>query len=208
MSLYIATLAEAKADLGIGDTADDAVLTRWLEALQGRLETHCGRVFLEEASRREIHDGGVSELLVAAWPIESVSEILIDGDQDWTDPSDTLTTDDYLVEHKRGRIIYGRGSARWPALRQGIRVTYTGGLLDANGAAANSHCAAADVQALKRAFLMQGEFEWRNRQTLGLAQISATGMTVQAGAQVALALKGQTFLPEVETTLAPLRRIV
>jgi hypothetical protein len=67
---------------------------------------------------------------------------------------------------------------------------------------------AADVYNLRRAVLMQGAFEWRNRTTIGLGQVSQSGTTVAAGAQVALALKGQTLLPEVQTVLQPYRRLI
>ena len=208
MSLYINTIAEIKADLGIGDTTDDAVLTRWLEGLQGRIASHCGRAFLEESGRVEIFDGGYTSLLVHAWPIESVSGIVIAADQDWTDADSALDSDDYLVNYRRGAILYGRGTSRWPGGRQLIRVTYTGGLVAADGTAASSYVETRHLQALKRAFMMQGEFEWRQRTTLGLSQISMAGASIQQGPQVTLALKGTTLVPEVQTTLHPLMRII
>jgi hypothetical protein len=208
MALYILTLAEIKAQLGISDTVDDNQITLWLEGLQGRIATHCGRALLEAENRVEILSGDVTELLLHCWPIESISEIVVNIDQDWTDAGSILASDDYLVNHERGAIRYARGMCRWPEGYRSIRVTYSGGLLSAAGAAANSYVDADHVQAVKRALLIQGTFEWRNRKTLGISQVSQGGASIQQGAQVALALVGQTLLPEVETTLLPLRRIV
>ena len=53
---------------------------------------------------------------------------------------------------------------------------------------------------------MQANFEWRNRKTLGINQVSQSGASIQQGAQVSLALKQRTLLPEVETTLQPFVR--
>jgi hypothetical protein len=55
---------------------------------------------------------------------------------------------------------------------------------------------------------MQGAFEWRNREKIGLAQVSQSGVSVAAGAQVALALKFQSLLPEVETMLLKYKKLV
>ncbi len=208
MALYIVTLAEMKAELGIDDSVDDSVLTEWLEGLQGRIDGSLERTLLEGAGAQEIFDGGKSSLYVERWPIESVSEILIDGDQDWTDPDTTLDSDDYLVAHKRGRIVYGRGNAKWPSVMQGIRVTYTGGLIASDGTAANSNVKDSDLQAVRRAMFMQAGFEWRNRKTLGVTSISGSGVAKQVGAGATLAIRGKTLLPEVEETLFPLRRIL
>jgi len=208
VSLYIKTLAEMKAELGIGDSVDDAVLTAWMEGTQGRMATHCRRLFLEQSSRAEIHDGGKTSLFVRAYPIETLSEVVVDQDQDWTDSANVLASDDYLANHKRGAIVYGRGGSPWPEGYQNIRVTYTGGLVASDGTAANSYVEDEDLQTLKRAFVMQAGFEWRNRETLGITQISQSGAARQVGAGVALALKGITLMPEVQEALGPLRRML
>ena len=207
MSLYIVTLAEMKATLGIADTVDDAVLTDWLEGVQGRVDGFLGRLLLEASGAQEILDGGETSLFVKRWPIESVSEIVINGDQDWTDANSILDSDDYLVNHRRGSILYGRGRSPWPDALQSIRVTYTGGMFNSDTTAANSYVTESDRESVRRAVYMQAGFEWRNRETLGITQINASGVGKQVGAGVALALKGKTLLPEVEETLWPLKRV-
>lgn len=199
MALYIATLAEVKADLAIADTTDDAVLTRWLEGLQGRFDACCGRRFLYSSEETEILDGGVKSLFVRRWPIASMSAVAIDVDQDWTDEDNVLDSDDYIVEHRRGALLYGRGFAPWPEGRQCIRLVYAGGFVTNLGAAA-SYVDAYELQTLKRAFLMQGEFEWRNRRTLGLSQVSQNG--------TALSIAPAALLPDVASALASLARVL
>jgi hypothetical protein len=85
---------------------------------------------------------------------------------------------------------------------------YSGGLVLTNGLPASAWVDSSDVWTLKRAAHMQGAFEWRNREKIGLAQVSQSGVSVAAGAQVALALKFQSLLPEVETMLLKYKKLV
>jgi len=197
MTLYIMTLAEMKGALGIQDTRDDALLTLWMEGLQGRFDLACRRKFLYAAAAEETFDGGVSELLVKRFPIDAVASVTLDGDALSED------ADDYTVDRQRGAIAFGIGVWPWPEGMQTIAVRYAGGFVKSDGTAAPL-TDETDLSWLRRAMLMQGTYEWRNRETLGLASVGARGVNVQAAAGVALA--GQTLLPEVETVLAPLKR--
>jgi len=171
--LYIFSLDETKQVLGIDDQQDDELLAIWLEAIQGRLNTHCNRNFLAESAIEEIFDGGESVLAVQQWPIASVTSVHIDADQEW-DSTTLLDSDDYIL--------------------------HAAGTLATNGQE-------NDRQTLRRAFMLQASFEWRNREQLGISQVSSQGVTVQQGAQVATALKFQTLLPEVQTSLVKLVRV-
>ena len=207
MGLYIVTLAEMKAELGVEDTNDDAVLTEWMEGIQGRFDEYCQRIFLYEADEEEIFDGDVTSLAVKRWPIDSAADIsiYIDADQAWG--SDTLLdSDDFRVNYRRGRIVYGTGTSKWTAGFQNIKVVYSGGFVKSDGTAATG-VEATQLDALRRAFFMQLGFEWRNRETLGITQISQSGAARQVGAGVALALKGKTLMPEVAETLRPFMRV-
>ena len=206
MNLYIATLAELKTMLGITDTGDDSAITQMAVAIQGRFDSHCRRQFLYAASQTEYLDGGVSELLVHRWPIASIASIIVDIDQAWS-TDDALASTDYRLNMKRGKIVYGTGTYPWPEGFQNIRVVYAGGFVKSDGTAAD-HVEAGDLETLRRGFLMQVGYEWRNKEILGITQISQNGASVQAGAGVALALKGMTLMPEVELTLQPLKRTV
>ena len=206
MSLYIVTLAEMKAELGIDDTDDDSVLTEWMEGLQGRFDEFLERTLLRSASETEILDGGSRFIYTKRWPIESVTSIHIASDQDW-DNGTVLdaTVPDYLIDQDRGKISYGVGTYQWPDGFQNIRVIYAGGYVACDGSPTGDQTAMPD--AIRRAFFMQSGYEWRNRHTLGITQISASGAAKQVGAGVALDLKGKTLMPEVEQTLMPFKRV-
>jgi len=204
--LYIMTLAEMKSVLGIGDTEDDTVLSLWLETIQGRFDQHCRRRFLYSASETEYFDGGVTALYVHRWPVASISSIIVDADQAWSS-DDALATDDYRLNNRRGSLFYGTGGVQWPWSPQSIRVVYAGGFVKSDGTVAD-HVDDYELEALRRAFLLQANFEWRNRETLGISQVSQQGSSIQQGAQPSLALKQMTLLPEVESTLQPFKRIL
>jgi hypothetical protein len=91
--LYIATLAEMKHELGISDSQDDMALTRAMEGLQGRLDGFLNRGLASASQTEQIFDGDVLSLFVRSFPIESVSEIIVDQDQDWL-ATDVLDSED------------------------------------------------------------------------------------------------------------------
>lgn len=181
--LYIATLAEMKAELGIGDPNDDTVLTRFMEGLQGRFDAHCNRTFLREAGVTEYFDGGARRIWPKRKPIETVTSIHVDADRVFA-ADDLLTeNDDFKVNYTDGSIGYGvSGSADWPAGEQNIRLVYTGG-----------YAAGAFPEAVRGAFFLQCGFEWRNRLELGRQSVSAQG--------VSATLAPADFLPAVKRAL-------
>ena len=202
--LYICTLDEIKANLGVDDAQDDEHLTRRMEALQGRFENHCNRDFLLADGVTMYFNGGDTALYVQRFPIVSITSIAIDGDQDWE--NNLLDSDGYRPELGIGKIWYGHGSSRWPGGIQNIRTIHRGGYVAAGSTPGTGETAMPE--GLRRAFFMQIEFEWRNKESLGVNQVSAQGVSVQQGAQVSLALKNRTFVPEVETSLQPYIRYV
>lgn len=188
MSLYILTLDEMKAELGIPDHKDDALLTNWMEGLQGRFDDHLNRTLLRGADVTEYFDGDVTALMVAQYPIENVSSIHVDNDQSWTADAQ-LASDEFRLSLERGLIFYGTtGKTRWPEGRQNIRAIYTGG-----------YAALAVPEGIKRAFRLQAGFEWRNRLQLGKESVSAQGMSVS--------LAPAELLRDVRDGLAVYRRM-
>lgn len=177
MSLYIATLAELKADLGLADTTDDAVLTRAAEVLQGAFDARLHRTLLYSASVTEVLDGGVRYLQLRQYPIVSVSSVVLASDQDWTN-GDILdaSVPDYLIRSALGNLIYGNGTENWPEGDQSIRVIYAGGYTAAGSTPGAGQTAMPE--SLRRAFLLQLGYEWRNRLHLGQAQVSGQGGSV------------------------------
>jgi hypothetical protein len=192
--LYIRTIDEIRAMLGIADTRDDGAIVLWAEGLQGRFDDHCRRVLLREAAAVELHQGGSAMLYLLHYPVETVHSITIDG---------VAISVPERVDRMRGRISGGLHG--WDEGE--IALTVTGGLIQADGTRAPL-APAGEVMALKRAFDLQLNYEWRNRKTLGIAQVSQQGASMQAPAMITLALAGMTLLAEVESTLQPLRRML
>lgn len=196
MSVYIQTLDEAKADLGITDTADNAVLTDCMESLQGRIEEHLQRTLLR-GTYTEVHDGGVRALQVKAIPIESIASIHISSDQTW-DADTLLDSSDYRYKADRGLIWYGDGTYQWTAGVQNIRVVYVGAYVAAGSNPSGVQLAMPE--AIRDAFRLQLGFEWRNRRTLGQQSVSMNGQAVS--------LAPAKWLPAAEAALQPYARVI
>lgn len=192
MSLTIAALDEIRLELGITDNTDDAALLQKAEGLQGRFDEHLGRTLARGVAVEETFDGGVTWLLLARFPVEAVTAVYIDDElQD---------TDDYRLNPGRGRLAWDGGiygDDKWPAGMQNIRVVYNGGYVARGTPVVAGQNAMPE--AIRRAFLMQIGFEWRNRMTMGAESISTQGGSVS--------LAPAKFLPEVEAGLAAWRRI-
>ncbi len=173
----IATLSEVKTELGIpaADTKDDAVLTQWLTGLEGRFESYLDRSLSRLDDDVEYHSGGMFWLHVRRWPIESVASIHISAAQVW-DASSLLPADYYRVDPLKGRI-HRVPDAFWPAGSFGsIRVVFTGGYVAGGTLPSSGQYGMPD--AIRRAFMMQLGFEWRNRLNLGKANVSAQGASI------------------------------
>lgn len=202
--LYIMTIDEAKADLGIKDIEDDAVLTRLMEGLQGRFDAWLGRTLLRGEGVTEYFDGGRSSVCLARYPLETIASVSVDDSQDWT--AGLLDSDEYRANLAQGRIFYGTENrviypegmrnTRWPDGLQNIRVVYTGGYL-ACGSTAGAGQTVID-EAIRRAFALQIGFEWRNRLNYGQASAGAAGVNVT--------ISKAALLPEVEDGLLAFKR--
>lgn len=197
MSLFLATLIELKAELGIEDVRDDAILAQHAEGLQGRFEAHLNRFLLRAENAVELFDGGAPALLLSRFPVESVASVYVSADQTW-DATTLLEADDYRLSAERGRLYYGTsGVDRWPAGVANVRVAWTGGYVAVGTPAASGQFAMP--AALSGAFRLQFGFEWRNRKTLGTQSFGAQGANVS--------LAPAKFLAAVEDALSSFRRI-
>jgi hypothetical protein len=136
-------------------------------------------------------------LLLARFPVEGVPSIYVDDDALWGEDT-VLASTDYRLNALRGRIVYGvDGSTPWPSGVQNIRVTYTGGYVSAGEIPPAGQTAMPE--AIRRAYLLQCGFEWRNRTHLGQASISGQGASVN--------IAPAELLPEVKQALFPFQRV-
>ena len=185
----ILTLAELKAELGIADSQEDALLAARAAELQGRFEDHCGRLFDRATVSAEEHNGGARAIYLRRFPVESVA--LVESRE-----GETFTLDeDFFLYHDRGVLVVYSGL--WPDGFRNLRASYTGGYVAAGTTPSAGQ--SAMPEGLRRAFRMQFAYEWRNRVNLGRAQVNAQGGSIQ--------LSPAGLLPDVEKGLAPYRRI-
>lgn len=194
--ITLVTLSEMKAELGLTDTTDDAVLTGLITRLEGRFDDHCRRAFAREAAVVEYFDGGQFSLYLRHWPIESVASVHISADQEWTDET-LLPATDYRIYTERGRIGYCRGAIAWPAGVRNIRAIYTGGYAAPGVTPPAGEFAVPE--ALRGLFVMQCAYEFRNRLHLGEQSVSAQGASVS--------MAPADFLPAVKAGLIPYMRL-
>lgn len=193
----ICTLAEIKADLGLADTVDDAVLQLLIDSLEGRFESHLNRSLLRTVGAVELFDGGEHCLLVARFPVETVTSVHQSADQTW-DATTLLDGADgeFIVNYQRGRLYYGHGGFDWPWGVQNIRVVYTGGYVAGGTLPGAGQTAMPD--GIRHAFKLQCAFLWRNWRNLGSSGVSSQGTNIN--------LSPVDLLPEVKQALAPFIR--
>ena len=191
MSLYVLTLAEMKAELGLTDTRDDAVLTRWMEGLQARFDAYCERTFERGVNVEETHHGGETAIYLRRFPVETISAVYVDGA--------AVAADDYRASKHRGVLRYGGAQpVAWPGGNESIRVVFTGGYVPAGTNAGATQWPMPEN--VRRAFTIQAGFEWRNRANLGKASMSAGGQSVS--------LAEAKLLPEVREIIDGMRRML
>lgn len=121
----LTTLDACKIQLDIptSNTAQDALLERYINSASQQIERYCDRSFISE-SKTEFYDGTRSnELLLRRSPVSAVSLVAVDSER--TFGSDTvLVASTYAVV---GDVALRRHSGTWGKGSQNIKVTYTAG---------------------------------------------------------------------------------
>ena len=189
--MMLTQLSTVKGRLGITDTTDDTLLTNFIKSAGARFDAACHRSFERAADAVEEFSGDVTEVRVARYPIESVSQFhLKDNETDgWELQSDV----DYLI---RRACIISLGGA-FGAQTQQAKVTYTGGyVLPGNTPGAGQTALPDD---LEQACVEQVAYWYQNRQRLGLLSVPADGRTFFQLAKIDL-------LPQVEAVLKKYER--
>jgi len=127
----LAKLADLKTWLDVESSAEDELLTLCLQTAGAAIERYCQRTLdYVDADLTEYFDGGVSELLVKAWPIVSVISVKYASDYDFEN-ADALTEDtDYRIIHARGRIVRLPLGLKWTEAVQCWQLVYRGGYAD------------------------------------------------------------------------------
>lgn len=110
----IATPAEVQTLLALGSDDLNGRLPDMVTAACELVEMHLNRK-LPRGSYTETHSGGSDALVLKAYPVESVSEVMLEG-----------TAMEYSGLNKECGLLYRKHG--WPCVPGGYSVTYTGGL--------------------------------------------------------------------------------
>ena len=184
--MLLAQLTTVKTRLGITDTTDDTLLTNLIEFASARFERETNRSLERAASTTEEFPADQTEITIARFPIESVSQFhLKENETDgWILQSDIR----YLI--RRACVI--SLAAPLGTKYEQARVTFTGGYVLPGTTPGAGQTALPDD--LEHACVEQVAYWYQNRHRLGLLSMPAEGRTFFNIAQIDL-------LPQVASVL-------
>jgi uncharacterized phiE125 gp8 family phage protein len=155
MSIQLIDIADVKAFLEISDTSFDSLLTSMVQDISQRMENYLNRT-LKEDTYTEYFEVGRRNYWVKAYPISTVSSVVVDST---TQVEDT----DFFVRENEGLIEFlNKTSGTKP---KKVVITYTGGYTETSSVL-------AVPDDLKRACVLQTAYEFRRRKDIGLSSIS------------------------------------
>src|SRR3954469_23828808 len=190
----LTTLEIVKSRLGIDnfDTAEDALLNRFLRHASARFELECNRKFDRLENATDQFPADTSDLSVTRYPVESVSAFDVKTSErtGWERVADV----DYLL--KPGGVISLTGTLG--ANSQLLRVTYIGGYVLPGNTPAAGQLALPDD--LEQACVEQVAFWYQRREQLGIVNFSGEGGTIKLPSNPDL-------LPQVVAVLKPYTRL-
>jgi uncharacterized phiE125 gp8 family phage protein len=188
--MLLAQLTTVKTRLGITDTTDDTLLTNLIEFASARFERDTNRSLERAVSTTEEFPADQTELLVARFPLETVSQFHLK--QNETDGWVLQSNIDYLI--RRACVI--SLSAPLGTKYEQARVTFTGGYVLPGTTPGAGQTALPDD--LEHACVEQVAYWYQNRHRLGLLSMPAEGRTFYNIAQLDLLPQVQSILKRYE----------
>ena len=189
--MLLAQLTTVKNRLGITDTTDDTLLTNFIESASARFDAECHRSLERAVNAVEEFSGDVTEIRVARYPIESVSQFHLKDNE--TDGWQSQSNVDYVI---RRACVISLGGALGAQTQQ-AKVTYTGGYVLPGTTPGSGQTALPDD--LEQACVEQVAYWYQNRHRLGLLSMPAEGRTFYQLAKIDL-------LPQVMAVLQKYER--
>lgn len=133
------TLDAAKEHLGIpgANTTYDDIVTRYINASSGRIESYCDRKFIQRSFTE--YQGGIANdrILLGQWPANKPTELWIDSTGLFTDADKQLDTGAYELDFSArgegiGVVLTGGAGCHqlFPRGRRNIKIVYTAGYAD------------------------------------------------------------------------------
>jgi hypothetical protein len=186
-------LSTIKARLGIspGDTTQDALLTKAIEAMSTRFDQECNRTFARTVGALQEFSAEQVEVCLACYPVETVTKLEVKGDE--TEGWAEVAEGGFIV---RGGCVLSLSGALGSTWEVG-RVTYTGGyVLPGTEVGAGQTALPAD---LEQAAVEQVAAWYQNKDKLGLIRHWPSSGTY-------LVLSQLPLLPQVAAVIRPHRR--
>lgn len=124
----LVTLAQVKAHLDIvGSNANqDTKLQLFLDAAESWFYSDIQRTRIEAGAVTEyVHGNQADTIMLMEYPIISVTEVRINADGVFTDPSSIVPATDYTISDEENCIVLR--NSRFPAGINNIQVTYVAG---------------------------------------------------------------------------------
>lgn len=124
--MSLTTLAKVKnqLDIPVSDTSQDTRLNTYLNAASAAIESYCERKF-EQTTYTEYHHGRrMNFIMPREFPIISVTELRVDGDRVFTDPSTLIPVNEYSIADRNRTIFY---SGKFPQGFNNIKLVYSAG---------------------------------------------------------------------------------
>lgn len=126
------SLAEAKAHLRVGGTAQDAMILRIVAAATEQLEIDTERSWMAQTfeQRQLCFPSSEGSMLINMRPIYSVDEIAYKYDDSGTVTDAVLAVDQYNVDKARRRIFLAPGIDDWPETiknNRAVTISFTAG---------------------------------------------------------------------------------
>lgn len=126
------SLAEAKAHLRVGGTAQDAMIQRLVTAATEQLEIDTERTWVAQTFEQRMlgfpeKDGSI---LINMRPLYSVESVIYKHEDSGSVVDATLATDQYDVDLARRRIFLAAGVSEWPDTienNRAVTIAFTSG---------------------------------------------------------------------------------
>jgi hypothetical protein len=132
----LTTLANVKAELGITNTASDALLTRYISVASDSVAVYCRRSFLQQSYQETIRASPFIDsasmvnqpyflILRGGLPLISISQLILDADIAGTGP--LVEGIDFEVDYEAGQIFRLWSDLRMRWFFRMVQITYIAG---------------------------------------------------------------------------------
>jgi hypothetical protein len=174
---HVCTLTDVRQRVGYetANTTDDDLIIDIERGVAAAFDRYCNRTLIDTgASITEYYKGGADTLVLASYPVISITSVKEASDYDFTNADALTVSDDYRSVDDKG--ILKRLSTRWLDGEDTVQVVYRGGYQLAGTTPETGETALPND--IREAAIQQVVYWLRRRHDLGLSSTSAQGMSI------------------------------